>query len=586
MVDQKIVTRVKPCPGQIVSPFFLATNKDLTKRPILNVKEINKNNLPRLHFKMETLAKVLPLIRRNDWFTSWDVRKGFFNIAIHPEFRRYFCFEFEGQRYEYNCLVMGLSIAPLYFSKLMAVLVHLARSWGIEVSYYLDDTLIRAPDPRSGLIDTRDFGSLLQLAGFLLHAKKSVQQPTQVIEYLGFVINSREMTVALPVQKRQRITHALQKAIKHLRAHRPTTIREAARVIGLLVSATLATKYGKAHYRSLEDAKLQALQRAGFDFNAPFVWPDECLADLQWWLASIPSCSTSFLEPQPTTTLVTDASLDGWGAIWKNRRIYGGWEKHEERIDELELTAVLMALQSFPILQEHRVILARCDNTVAVAYINHMGGRIPRLDKIARKIWNILESHDAFMIATYIPTDENPADELTRGLVSKHQTRDIEVQLNPRVFCRLSVSGPFKPVVDWFASSKNAQLPRFYSWSDTSKSSAEGFDAFSFFWGDVVGYMFPPFNLLPRVIRKIRQDGARVLLIHPQWPGAIWAPSLIEITRMRENLEQSADLLRYPENQNLRHPMTDLSLAASWVDGKSSIRQSGTRCTRPSLHQL
>jgi hypothetical protein len=104
--------------------------------------------------------------------------------------------------------------------------------------------------------------------------------------------------------------------------------------------------------------------------------------------------------------------------------------------------------------------------------------------------------------------------------VSAHQTRDIEVQLNPSVFRRLFRLGPFQPSIDWFASaSKNAQLTRFYSWSDTSMSSAEGFDAFSFYWGNEYGYMLPPFNLLPCVIRKIRQDGARVLLIHPQWPG-------------------------------------------------------------------
>ncbi len=148
MLEQQIIHPVEKRDDQVVSPFFLATNKDKTKRPILNVKSINKNHLPKLHFKMETLALVLPLINRNDWFTSWDVRKGFFNISIHPEFRRFFCFEFEGVRYQYTCLVMGLSIAPLFFSKLMAILVQTARSWGINVSYYLDDTLLRAPNPR------------------------------------------------------------------------------------------------------------------------------------------------------------------------------------------------------------------------------------------------------------------------------------------------------------------------------------------------------------------------------------------------------------------------------------------------------
>jgi hypothetical protein len=474
---------------------------------------------------------------------------------------------------------MGLSIAPLFFSKLMAVLVQLARSWGIQVSYYLDDTLLRAPNPNTSERDTQDFGMLLQLAGFLLHEGKSVQKPTQEIEYLGFTINSRKMTVSLPALKRQRLTRALQKAVKDLRSRRAVTIREAARVIGLLVSATLATKYGRAHYRTLEAAKLQALQQSNFNFNAPFVWPADCLPDLTWWLKQIPTCSTSFQEPRPTTTIITDASLEGWGAIWGSNRIYGGWEKEETHIDELELHAVLVALQTFPVLQEHRVILVRCDNTVAVAYINHMGGRIPRLDFIARRIWSVLEQHDAFVIATYIPTQDNPADQLTRGMVSKFQTRDI-VQLNPIVFQRWSSRGPFHPKIDWFASSKNAQLPRFYSWIEMSRSLAEGFDAFSFFWGHEVGYMFPPFNLLPRVLRKIQQDGARVLLIHPLWPGALWAPSLNEITVTRENLVQAADLLRYPENPRLRHPMTDLQLAASWVDGRSLTQQSGPRCTR------
>ncbi len=277
---------------------------------------------------------------------------------------------------------------------------------------------------------------------------------------------------------------------------------------------------------------------------------------------------------------MTDASLEGWGAIWKHQRIYGGWEKEELRIDELELQTVLFALQSFPILQEHKVISVRCDNTVAVAYLNHMGGRIPRLDKIARKIWHYLEDNKAFILATYIPTDINPADELTRGLVSRAQVRDIEVQLNPTVFHQLKSQGPFQPVIDWFASSLNSQLPRFYTWSEVSKAGAEGYDAFSFFWGEEVGYMFPPFNLLTRVLSKVRNDGARVLLIHPQWPGALWSPSLDEITVMRRTLETSADILRYPDSPNLRHPMTDLRLTASWIDGRSSTRRSG----RPYKH--
>ncbi len=383
------------------------------------------------------------------------------------------------------------------------------------------------------------------------------------------------MTIALPTAKRQRLTKALQRHIKLLKNNRTTSIREAAKLIGLLVATTPAIRYGRAYYRSLKKAKLDALQQSAFNFNAEFVWPQSCLVDLTWWLSNINSCCTSFVAAEPTTTIVTDASLDGWGAIWGNQRIFGGWEKDEERIDELELRAVLYAFQTFPVLQNHKTVSVRCDNMVAVAYINHMGGRIPRLDKVAKQLWEVLEANQAFVVATYIPTDVNPADELTRGLVSRAQMRDIEVQLNPSVFNQLKTQGPFRPVIDWFASSLNNQLPRFYTWTEVSKAGAEGYDAFSFFWGDEFGYMFPPFALLTRVISKVQRDGVRVLLIHPQWPGALWSPQLDEITVTQRNLEMSANLLRYPENPNLRHPMTDLRLKASWIDGRSSTQPFG-----------
>ena len=156
---------------------------------------------------METLKSVLPLVNKNDWFCSWDVRKGFFNIPIHPDFQQFFCFDFEGQRYQFTCLVMGLSVAPLYFSKIMGLLVQMARSWGIKVSFYIDDTLIRGPSFAITSSDTLTIGNILQLAGF--HKKKSVTIPTQRITYLGFEIDSRTMTISLPIDKVKRLQKAV-----------------------------------------------------------------------------------------------------------------------------------------------------------------------------------------------------------------------------------------------------------------------------------------------------------------------------------------------------------------------------------------
>ena len=578
-LEQNIVVPVEVLPGQFVSPLFLAKNKDGTKRPILNVKDINENFLPKLHFKMETLKAVLPLINKGDYFCSWDLRKGFFNVAIHPDFQKFFCFEFEGQRYKFTCLVMGLSIAPLYFSKIMGLLVQLARSWGIRVSFYIDDTLIRGPNFQTTRNDTFIFGNILQLAGFLLHERKSVFEPTQEITYLGFVLNSRTMTIALPEDKVKRLSSAVDKAIKDLKKGRVITIRLAARITGFIVSTEMATDYGKAHFRALEKAKTEALSKNYFNFEAPFVWPQYCLQDLEWWSQqSQHKISATFEARKPTTTIITDASLEGWGAIWGDKQVYGLWEKGEEgRIDNLELRTVLIALQTWPVAQRHKNILLRCDNTTAVIYVNRMGGRVDHLNEIAKEIWKILEQNSSFMTAAYINTKENPADTLTRGVVKNRQMLDIEVQLNPRVFEEIRKAGPFQPLVDWFASDTNHQLEHFFAWKYVANSAAKGIDAFTFCWSAKPAYMFPPFSLIPRILRKVVDDKARILLVHPDWPGSLWYPTLNQITRTRRELPQSADLLRYPELPDLRHPMKNLRLVASWIDGAFMTKTYGER---------
>ncbi len=212
-----------------------------------------------------------------------------------------------------------------------------------------------------------------------------------------------------------------------------------------------------------------------------------------------------------------------------------------------------------------------------MAYVNNLGGRIKRLNRVAREIWRLLEEASAFMQAVYINTAENPADSLTRGVTSRRRMLDTEVQLNPEIARTLFRRGPFRPVIDWFASEENHLLPRFFVWHSSGSSSAEGVNAFMFPWGPTPGYIFPPFSLIPRILRKIRDEQAKILLIHPKWPGALWYPSISEITVMRDSIPPSADVLRYPTSPGLRHPMTDLQLQASWLDGALQISPLGRR---------
>ena len=54
-------------------------------------------------------------------------------------------------------------------------------------------------------------------------------------------------------------------------------------------------------------------------------------------------------------------------------------------------------------------------------------------------------------------------------------------------------------------------------------------NAFNYDWTDDAGYANPPWSLIPRVLRKLCSEGARVMLVYPEWPNAPWYPIAREI---------------------------------------------------------
>ena len=89
---------------------------------------------------------------------------------------------------------------------------------------------------------------LLSKLGFVIHQKKSVFNPCQEIEYLGFAINSIKMTVSLTTAKKQKLL-----------ATEQTPIKQVAQLLGIFSSSFIALPYGKLYYRSPERCKTKSL---------------------------------------------------------------------------------------------------------------------------------------------------------------------------------------------------------------------------------------------------------------------------------------------------------------------------------------
>lgn len=77
-----------------------------------DLRALNKH-LRTYWFRMLTHASLLCLVRRNDWFTSIDLKDVYFHMLIYPPDRKYLRFAF--QEVEYCVLHFDLSLSPRVF---------------------------------------------------------------------------------------------------------------------------------------------------------------------------------------------------------------------------------------------------------------------------------------------------------------------------------------------------------------------------------------------------------------------------------------------------------------------------------------
>ncbi|XP_069586294.1 uncharacterized protein [Ranitomeya imitator] len=156
------------------------------------------------------------------------------------------------------------------------------------------------------------------------------------------------------------------------------------------------------------------------------------------------------------------------------------------------------------------------DNTTTVAYLNRQGGtRSETLMSSATEILNLAESHLTSLTALHIRGENNQQADF----LSRHTLKQGEWCLNQQIFQDI-VSLWGRPQVDLFATRKNKKVRKFASLSLADHPDI--LDALQAPWQFSLAYAFPPIILLPQVIRKIRTEGARVILIAPFWPKRPW----------------------------------------------------------------
>ena len=567
LLEKGAIAITSPTHDQFLSHMFLREKKDGSFRPIINLQNLNQFIVYQ-HFKMENIPMLAQLVQKADWCVKIDLKDAYFCLSVAREHRKYMRFQWQGQTLEFQTLPFGLGSAPRTFTKIMKPVIGLLRRIGMRLMICLDDILLLNQSKDNIQTDIDIMIWLLQSLGLVINTAKSTLQPTQKVEYLGFMLDTNALTLSLSETKLEDLRNDCREAI----GKKKTTVRELARLIGKLTATKLAVLPAPLHVRQLQMHKIKVLLNSSQSYESTIELTPQCKAELTWWIEHLQRWNgRALITPAPDLTITSDASKEGWGVATTTEQAQGRWSQPESQlhINVLELMAAGLALKSFTKEKRKCHVHLRLDNTTAVAMITKMGTtRSPPLLQAAKHIWDYALQKEIILTAEHLPGVTNTlADKLSRVFQDSSSWK-----LKKSAFNQLQrLPGPW--TMDMFADRLNHQLEKYMSWKNDPNATQT--DAFQTHWGALQGYAFPPFCLIDRCLAKVQRDQATVMIIAPTWQNQTWYPTLLAMAIQNPILlPHQTDLLTNGRGQN--HPLIEgrnLSLAEWTVSGKNSLKR-------------
>ena len=166
----------------------------------------------------------------------------------------------------------------------MAPVSAILHSWGIRMHRYLDDWLVQSSSRESLLQDLQVVLDLCRELGIVINPEKSNLEPSQVVQYLGVIINAQTF-VASPSP--EHITRLQSTTGEFLSSAAPPASVWLS-LLGMLSSMSHLVPGGWLRMRSLQLCLHQSWDWV--DQSTQIPWSPDCLRDLRW-CSTFPSIS-------------------------------------------------------------------------------------------------------------------------------------------------------------------------------------------------------------------------------------------------------------------------------------------------------
>ena len=276
------------------------------------------------YVSMDTIFDRILQLGRGTLLAKVDIKSAYRVVPVHPDDRNLLGIRWEDRVLVDSALPFGLCSAPKIFNAVADALEWIIINHGAEHAWhYLDDFLVAgAPGSSECRLNLDITHHVCDRLGIPLADEKE-EGPATRLTYIGYQLDTAELTISLPPEKLARIS-AL---VSEWQLKRRCTKRELSSFTGTLQHASTVVRSGRTFIRRMYDL-LACAKRPSHHLNLN----EGFRSDLQWWASFLTTWNgigmiSPSKPPPPSAVLTSDASGSwGCGAFWQEMWLQLSWD--------------------------------------------------------------------------------------------------------------------------------------------------------------------------------------------------------------------------------------------------------------------
>lgn len=386
---------IEPSDSPWAAPAVLVRKKDNNWRFCVDYRRLN-NVTKKDSYPLPRIDDALDYIAGSSWFSSLDLRSGYWQVELSPDARPKTAFTIGQGLWQFRVMPFGLCNAPATFERLMErVLAGIPRNHCVV---YLDDLLVHANDFDRALINLQEVFNAIRHAQLRLNPAKC-RLLTRETAFLGHIVSARGVAT----------DPAKVTAVKDWPT--PANVSELRSFLGL----------GSYYRRFIRDfASIASPLHRLTNLGQPFLWDDTCTVAFNQLKVSLTKAPIlAYPDARRPFIVDTDASNVGIGAVLsqhgdEGERAVAYFSRSLSRaernycVTRRELLAVVRALQHFRPYLHGSHFLIRTDHASLTWLLNFKNPE----GQVARWL-EALQEHD-FEIQHRAGRHHGNADALSR----------------------------------------------------------------------------------------------------------------------------------------------------------------------------